>query len=109
MKSNYTYKRFIDKCVSIYNKIKLDKEKLTIEDSLIQNVVVEIQNVVIEEKIKEKKTIVKGNKLTPDEIRENARLRKQKQRDSLKERYGNDAYNKMHAKEIAEQRKKKNE
>ena len=112
MKKNYTYKRFIDKCVSIsiYNKIKIDKEKLIIEDTLIQNVVIDIQNVVVpEEKIKEKKTIVKGNKLTPDEIKENARLRKQKQRDSLKERYGNDAYNKMHAKEIAEQRKKKNE
>ena len=110
MKSNYTYKKFIDKCVSIYNKIKIDKEKLIIEDSLIQNVIMDIQNVIEipEEKIKEKKTIVKGNKLTPEEIRENARLRKQKQRDSLKEKYGNDAYNKMHAKEIAEQRKKKN-
>ena len=54
------------------------------------------------------KNIVKNdNKKTDDEIKEAARLRKQKQREKLKEKYGDEEYKKMRAKEIAENRKKK--
>jgi hypothetical protein len=101
MKSNYTYKIFIDKCVLICNK--LNKTTLIIEDTPIQN------EVVPEQKVKEMRTIVKSNKLSSDDIKERSRLKKQKSRDALKAKYGNDEYNKMRAKEIADHRKKKNE
>jgi hypothetical protein len=109
MKNNYSYKIFIDKCVLIYNK--LNKKTLIIEESHIQNEVVEIQNEIIvpEKKVKEMRTIVKGNKLSSDDIRELARIRKQKSREALKEKYGDEEYNKKRAKEIADHRKKKNE
>ena len=109
MKNNYSYKIFIDKCVLIYNK--LNKKTLTIEDTHVQNEVVEIQNEVVvqEQKVKEMRTIVKGNKLSSDDIRELARIRKQKSREALKEKYGDEEYNKKRAKEIADHRKKKSE
>jgi len=54
------------------------------------------------------KNIVKNdNKKTDDEKKEAARLRKQKQREKLKEKYGDEEYKKMRAKEIADNRKKK--
>jgi hypothetical protein len=109
MKNNYSYKIFIDKCVLICNK--LNKKTLTIEDTPIQNEVVEIKNEVVvpEQKVKEMRTIVKGNKLSSDDITELARLRKQKSRADLKAKYGDEEYNKRHAKQIADNRKKKNE
>uniref|UniRef100_A0A6C0I5H7 Uncharacterized protein n=1 Tax=viral metagenome TaxID=1070528 RepID=A0A6C0I5H7_9ZZZZ len=56
----------------------------------------------------ENKNIVKNeNKKTNDEIKEAARLRKQKQRETLKEKYGDEEYKKIRAKEIAENRRKK--
>jgi len=59
---------------------------------------------------KPSKNIVKNtNKKTPEEIRENARIRKQQQRERLKEKYGDDEYKKQKAKEIAEYRKSKKE
>jgi hypothetical protein len=107
MKKNYNYKRFIDKCVSIYNKLKKDKESIITKEPV--NEVFDIKDELTEPPVKQKRNIVKGNKLTPEEIKENARLRKQKSRDALKSKYGNDEYNKMRANEIAEQRKKRNE
>ena len=47
------------------------------------------------------------NKKTPEEIREAARLRKQKQRNTLVEKYGNEEYKRLRAKEIAEYRQRK--
>jgi len=47
-------------------------------------------------------------KKTKEEIREQARLRKQKQRELLKEKYGNEEYNKIRAAEIAKNRAEKN-
>jgi hypothetical protein len=46
-------------------------------------------------------------KKTEEEIKENARLRKQKQREKLKEKYSEDEYKAIRAKEIADERKKK--
>ena len=99
MKNNYSYKLFMDKCLMIYNKIYKNKQEIIIKDPLIQNE-------VIDDKIKEQRHIVKGNKLTPDDVKELVRLRKQKQRENLKAKYGNEEYNKRHAKEIANYRKK---
>ena len=47
------------------------------------------------------------NKKTPEEKREAERLKKQKQRDQLREKYGDEEFRKMRAKEIADTRKKK--
>ena len=49
------------------------------------------------------------NKKTPEQLKEEARIRKQKQRDKLKEKYGDDEYKKKRALELAEYRKKKRE
>ena len=104
MKNNYSYKHFIDKCLLIYNHthpiIKVD----TLTNDII-DIPVEETNITVQET----NTIVKGNKLTAEQIKENARLRKQKQRKLLKEKYGNEEYNKIRANEIAEQRKKNKE
>lgn len=48
------------------------------------------------------------NKKSKEEIRENARIRKQAQRKRLVEKYGDAEYRKIHAKQIAENRKNKN-
>jgi len=106
MKNNYSYKMFMDKCVMIYNKI--NKGSVIIEEPLIQNEIINDKLEISETPIKETKNIVKGNKLTSTDIKERVRLKKQKQREELKARYGNEEYNKRHAKEIAEYRKKKN-
>ena len=42
-----------------------------------------------------------------EEKREEARIRKQKQREKLKEKYGDEEYKKRRAKELAEYRKLK--
>ena len=47
------------------------------------------------------------NKKTPEEKREAERLKKQKQREQLREKYGDEEFRKMRAKEIADCRKKK--
>lgn len=49
------------------------------------------------------------NKKTPEQLKEEARIRKQKQRDKLKEKYGDEEYKKKRALELAEYRKKKRE
>ena len=101
MKKNYSYKRIIDKCVMIYNTKKINK------DTLLQNEITNEVTNVESEVPKEKRTIIKGHKLNPEEIKHNNRIRKQKQRELLKEHYGNEEYNKIHAKQIAENRKKR--
>jgi hypothetical protein len=59
--------------------------------------------------IEETRQIVKGNKLTDEQKREKERIRKQAQRDALRKKYGDEEYKKLHAKQIAEQRKKNKE
>ena len=104
MKSNYSYKQFMDKCLLIYTHIyaKIDvnanKEILANEE-----IIIPIEKNI---KIQETRNIVKSNKLSSDDKKEIARLKKQKQRQALKERYGNEEYNKLRAKEIANYRKK---
>jgi hypothetical protein len=118
MKSNYEYKKIMDKCMLIYNHNKIENvvienqviQNTVIENQIIENVVIEnqvIENVVIENQVQEKRNIVKGNKLTQEQLKEKARLRKQKQRDELRNKYGDEEYRKMHAKEIAENRRKR--
>jgi len=54
-----------------------------------------------------KHIVVNKNKKTVEEIRVANRIYKQKQREKLKEKYGDEDYKKMRAKEIAELRRKK--
>ena len=106
MKNNYSYKHFMDKCLLIYNHthpiIKVD----TLTNDIIDIPIEENKTNI---NVQENRYIVVSNKLSQEQIKEKARLRKQKQRKLLKEKYGNEEYNKLRAKEIAEQRKKKNE
>ena len=53
--------------------------------------------------------MVKTNKKTKEEINEAARLRKQKQRELQKEKYGDEEYKKMNAEQVAKNRAKKKE
>ena len=52
-------------------------------------------------------SLTRGNKKTPEQIKEGCRLRKQKQRAELQAKYGDNEYKKKHAKEIAEARLKR--
>ena len=54
-----------------------------------------------------KKIVQNKQKKTKEEIREAARIKKQKQRQALREKYGDEEYKKMKAKELAEYRAKK--
>jgi hypothetical protein len=53
--------------------------------------------------------VANTNKKTDEEKREEARLKKQRQRAELKERYGDEEYKKMRAMELATYRKNKQE
>jgi hypothetical protein len=86
LKRDYEYEKIIEKCKLIYQK-HIDVQ--TYQDN------------------QEIRTIVKGNKLNPEEKKEKERVRKQKQRESLRARYGDEEYKRLHAIKIAEQRKKK--
>lgn len=56
------------------------------------------------------KNIVENkNKKSKEEIKENARIRKQEQRKRLIEKYGDEEYKKINAKLISENRRKKRE
>ena len=88
MKNNSSYKEFIDKCLLIYEHSIKDT------DELLENVVVETRD------------IVKGNKLSSDVRKEQNRINKQAQRDRLIAKYGDEEYKRMHAKQIAENRRK---
>lgn len=54
-------------------------------------------------------SMIKTNKKTLDEKREQARLRKQNQRELQKEKYGDEEYKRMNAEEVAKNRAKKKE
>lgn len=88
MKTNYPLNLFLDKC-ELISKYYLSRYRVI-------------------EPIQELKQIVKGNKLTLEEKKEKNRIRRQKQRDALRKKYGDEEYKKLHAKQIAEQRMKKN-
>jgi hypothetical protein len=85
----------------IYNDV-FDKFKLIYEHNNCKSNVP--MNMVVSETIIN--SLVKGNKKTPEQIKEESRIRKQKQRDALKTRLGDEEYKKTHAKKIAEDRAK---
>jgi hypothetical protein len=86
IKRDYIYKDFIDKCKLIYENNK-DKD-------------------VKESENEEKNYMVKSNKKSKEEIQEGTKLRKEKQREDLRNRYSDEEYKKMRVKEIVENRKR---
>ena len=94
IKKDMELNELFNKMTEIYLKCKITVETTT----------------VIGKTHKPSKNIVKNtNKKTPEEIRENSRVRKQKQRERLKEMYGDEEYKKKKAQEIADYRKSKKE
>ena len=88
MKNNYTLDLFLNKC-ELISKYYSSQHRVI-------------------EPVQEIRQIVKGNKLSPEEQKEKRRIQKQAQREALRKKYGDEEYKKIHAKKIAEQRKKKN-
>ena len=86
LKRNYIYNDFIDKLMCIY---KSNKDK-------------NYQDTTNEEKC----NTVKGNKKSKEEINEISKLRKEKKRDDLRNKYSDEEYKKMRIKNIVENKKK---
>jgi hypothetical protein len=120
IKRDYKYDDFINKCkliceknlkpvpIQIKSKVIFKiKFKETQVNALANVVEVKSEKIVKEKAQQEQAQIVRGNKMTQDEKREKERLKKQKQREALREKYGDEEFRKMRAEEIARTRKKK--
>jgi hypothetical protein len=110
LKINYTYDSFIEKCkliceknIEIYNPVEKNKPKIIFKPKPIETIKTNIKDK--DEQDKSRNT--PSNKLSIDEKREKERLKKQKQRQSLRERHGDEEYKKMRAEEIANTRRNK--
>jgi hypothetical protein len=89
LKRDYSLDDLFDKIIKIHENTKNDN---------INDTKASVDN---------KRKIVNEKKKTKEEIREAAKLRKKKQRERLKEKYGDEEYKKMRAKELADFRKSK--
>ena len=89
MKCEYQYNDIFEKFKLIYehNNCKADNNTVDV--------------------VEDNKSRVKGNKKTPEQIKEAGRIQKQNQREALIKRLGDEEYKKEHAKKIAEDRTKK--
>jgi hypothetical protein len=92
MKNVWEYHEFINKLVVIYEKNRMNSEENIVNE---ENKEFVLENNIIP-KNKTKNSI--------EEIREANRIYKQRQRDKLKEKYGDEEYKKIRAKEIASYR-----
>jgi hypothetical protein len=92
MKCEYTHENVLQKFKQIYDKHLLTtlNEDNGVED--FGNIVHIVRNV---------------NKFTKEQIAEKSRLKKQKQREEMRERYGDEEYKKRHAEQIAKSRANK--
>ena len=114
IKRNNNYESMINKCKKICEKhiedfepidnisclsVKSEKKIFKTKTHIIDVKAIEIKE--------QKNQIVRGNKLTIEEKRENERIKKQKQRQALREKYGDEEFRKMRAEEIARTRQKK--
>ena len=122
MKREYSYNDLFDKFKLIYqhnsmnprfpmlthqhnsNSTQFANIYITVEPELINEPVIlnDINEVITNDIM-----LSCGNKKTPEQIKEACRLRKQKQRDELQAKYGDEEYKKNHAKQIAEARLKR--
>jgi len=123
MKKSYDLEKFMDKLYKIYNKHNLQKinddkkeqnriNQQTYRERQIEEIGIDaLRKKKTEQKRKERSgtdnTIVKNkNKKTPEELREIARLKKQRHRQALREKYGDEEFKQKRAKELAEYRAK---
>jgi hypothetical protein len=126
VKKDYLYEELINKMVLIYAKNRDKPEKINTENENNDSVKTELleKTMIFNEIIKNNTTISppknklnennrhmvpNKNKKTKEEIKEANRLYKQKQREKMKEKYGNEEYKKKRAQEIADSRSKKKE
>jgi hypothetical protein len=120
IKRNYVLKDVFNKFMAIYSFNIVDKQADNSADVIVQQIVVELieraeHSVSTEDentmqcgiKTNNKDMVTNKNKKTDDEKREAARIRKVNQRLRLKEKYGNDEYNRQKAVELAKFRKNK--
>jgi hypothetical protein len=122
MKNNYNYNDFMEKIQLIYHYYyrKIPHSSLHLQNSIIaineqiqplQNTNITTINEQIQPtpSLKNNNIMVKTNKKTQEQIKQEAIERKRKQRQLLKEKYGDKKYKKIRAAEIAEYRKKTKE
>lgn len=106
IKKDYVYEDIINKFLLIHKKHDSINEINLVARENVKLIVDEPEN----PKIKENRhLVVNKNKRTKDEIKDANRLYKQKQREKMKEKYGNEEYKKIRAKEIADTRAKRKE
>jgi hypothetical protein len=106
IKKDYVYEDIINKFLLIYKKHDSINETNLVAHENVNLIVDEPEN----PKIKENRhLVVNKNKKTREEIKDANRLYKQKQREKMKETYGDEEYKKIRAKEIADARAKRKE
>lgn len=91
------------------NKRQMYRQKLkeTMGDDKYREKKMQIEKALQRGKVDENGNLLIRKKLTKEEIREKGRLRQQKRREGLKEKYGEEEYRKMHSQQIAQVRKNK--
>jgi hypothetical protein len=111
IKKNYSYDNFITKCKLICKKNFHTNEILSpIEIKPKSKIIIKskiTEKIIKNKEDQEQKLIVKSNKLSVEEKREKERIKKQLQREKLREKHGDEEYKKMRAEEIARTRKNK--
>jgi len=106
IKKDYIYEDIINKLFLIYKKHDSINETNLAARENVKLTIDESEN----PKIKENRhLVVNKNKKTKEEIKDANRLYKQKQREKMKEKYGDEEYKKIRAKEIADARAKRKE
>jgi hypothetical protein len=106
IKKDYVYEDIINKFLLIYEKHDSTNDTNLASEENVKLIVDEPEN----PKIKENRhLVVSKNKKTKEEIKDVNRLYKQKQREKMKEKYGDEEYKKIRAKEIADARAKRKE
>jgi hypothetical protein len=106
IKKDYVYEDIINKFLLIHKKQDSINETNLMSHENVKLIVHESEN----PKIKENRhLVVNRNKKTKEEIKDANRLYKQKQREKMKEKYGDEEYKKIRAKEIADTRAKRKE
>jgi len=106
IKKDYVYEDIINKFLLIYKKHNSINETNLVAHENVNLIVDEPEN----PKIKENRhLVVNKNKKTKEEIKDANRMYKQKQREKMKEKYGDEEYKKIRAKEIADTRAKRKE
>jgi hypothetical protein len=123
MKGVYSYDQFIEKLEEVYNFYNSKSARLLIKREKYRNQKSKyrenLRNKFGDDKYKEylreqthnyrmkKGTNGRNEKKTKEQIKEAAKLRKQKQRQSMKDKYGDDTWKAIRAKEVAIERAKK--